>query len=113
CAIAGLAPLPVGWVWPGGMELAVLIAAGLIGGLAHIVLTSSYRYPPASLVAPGDSTTLIWSFVCAYAMFVEVPTVYVFVGGVIVAASGIFVIWRERRLGLRRIREAEGPANVS
>ena len=34
------------------------------------------------------------------------------VGGVIVAASGIFVIWRERRLGLRRIREAEGPANV-
>ena len=28
-------------------------------------------------------------------------------------ASGIFVIWRERQLGLRRVREAEGPANVS
>jgi drug/metabolite transporter (DMT)-like permease len=51
--------------------------------------------------------------VLGYAIFGEVPTVYVFVGGAIVAASGIFVIWRERQLGLRRIREAEGPANVS
>ena len=81
------------------MQLAVLIAAGLIGGLAHIVLTSSYRYAPASLVAPLDYTTMIWAFVFGYAMFGEVPTIYVFVGGVIVAASGIFVIWRERQLG--------------
>ncbi len=113
CAIAGLATLPFGWIWPNGMQLAVLIAAGLIGGLAHIVLTSSYRYAPASLVAPLDYTTMIWAFVFGYAIFGEVPTVYVFVGGAIVAASGIFVIWRERQLGLRRIREAEGPANIS
>jgi drug/metabolite transporter (DMT)-like permease len=113
CAIAGLATLPFGWIWPSGMQLTVLIAAGLIGGLAHIVLTSSYRYAPASLVAPLDYTTMIWAFVFGYALFGEVPTIYVFVGGAIVAASGIFVIWRERQLGLRRVREAEGPANIS
>jgi drug/metabolite transporter (DMT)-like permease len=113
CAVAGLATLPFGWIWPSWMELAVLIAAGLIGGLAHIVLTSSYRYAPASLVAPLDYTTMIWAFVFGYVLFGEVPTIYVFVGGAIVAASGIFVIWRERQLGLRRIREAEGPANIS
>src|ERR1043166_481692 len=61
CAIAGLATLPFGWIWPSGMQLSVLIAAGLIGGLAHIVLTSSYRYAPASLVAPLDYTTMIWA----------------------------------------------------
>jgi drug/metabolite transporter (DMT)-like permease len=113
CAIAGLATLPFGWIWPSGMQPTVLIAAGLIGGLAHIVLTSSYRFAPASLVAPLDYTTMIWAFVLGYAIFGEVPTIYVFVGGAIVAASGIFVIWRERQLGLRRIREAEGPANIS
>jgi len=63
CAIAGLATLPFGWIWPSGMQLTVLIAAGLIGGLAHIVLTSSYRYAPASLVAPLDYTTMIWACV--------------------------------------------------
>src|SRR3954464_7535033 len=113
CAIAGLATLPFGWIWPSAFQLAVLIAAGIIGGLAHIVLTSSYRYAPASLVAPLDYTTMIWAFVFGFALFGEVPTIYVFVGGAIVAASGIFVIWRERQLGLRRLREAEGPANIS
>lgn len=113
CAGAGLLTLPFGWVWPSPMQLFVLIAAGVVGGLAHIVLTSSYQYAPASLVAPLDYTTMIWAFVFGYFLFGEIPTIYVFVGGVIVAASGIFVLWRERQLGLRRLREAEGPANVS
>ena len=91
------------------LQLAALIAAGVIGGLAHIVLTESYRYAPASLVAPFDYTTMIWAFVLGYSLFGEMPTIYVFVGGAIVAASGLFVIWRERQLGLRRVREAEGP----
>jgi len=56
---------------------------------------------------------MIWAFVFGYMLFGEVPTIYVLGGGAIVAASGIFVIWRERQLGLRRIREAEGPANIS
>ena len=112
-ALAGLATLPFGWIWPNAVQLTVLIAAGVVGGLAHIVLTTSYRYAPASLVAPLDYTTMIWAFVLGYFLFGELPTVYVFVGGAIVAASGIFVIWRERQLGLRRVREAEGPANIS
>ena len=107
CAVAGLATLPFGWIWPGVMQLAVLIASGVVGGLAHIVLTTSYRYAPASLVAPLDYTMMIWAFVLGYFLFGELPTIYVFVGGAIVAASGIFVIWRERQLGLRRIHEAE------
>jgi drug/metabolite transporter (DMT)-like permease len=113
CALAGLATLPFGWVWPSGGQLAALIGAGLVGGTAHIVLTESYRYAPASMVAPFDYTTMVWAFVLGYWMFGEVPTVYVYIGSAIVAASGLFVIWRERQLGLRREAESEGPANVS
>ena len=109
----GLQPLPLGWVWPTGWQLAALIGAGLVGGTAHIVLTESYRYAPASMVAPFDYTTMVWAFVLGYWMFGEVPTVYVYIGAAIVAASGLFVIWRERQLGLRREAESEGPANVS
>ncbi len=113
CALAGLATLPFGWIWPTGWQLAALIGAGLIGGLAHIVLTESYRFASASMVAPLDYTTMVWAFVLGYAMFGEVPTTHVYAGSAIVAGSGLFVIWRERQLGLRRERESEGPANVS
>ncbi len=86
--------------------------AAAAGGI-HIILTGSYKYAPASLVAPLDYTSMIWAFLLGYWLFGEVPTIYIFVGGAIVAASGIFVIWRERQLGLRRIREAAGPSNVT
>ena len=113
CALAGLATLPLGWIMPSFPVLAMLIGIGVLGGLAHIILTASYRYAPASLVAPLDYSSMIFAFLLGYAVFGEVPTVYIFVGGAIVSASGIFVIWRERQLGLRRIREAEGPPTVA
>ena len=104
CALAGLATLPFGWLWPTPFQLLILIASGVIGGLAHIFLTASYRHAPASLVAPLDYTTMIWAYVLGYVLFGELPTVYVYIGAAIVAGAGLFVIWRERQLGLRRRR---------
>ncbi len=109
CALAGLATWPFGWVAPNFGQLAALVALGVLGGLAHIMLTESYRHAPASVIAPFDYTTMVWAFVLGYALFGEVPTKYVFIGATIIALAGLFVIWRERKLGLRRIREAEGP----
>jgi drug/metabolite transporter (DMT)-like permease len=108
CALAGLATLPFGWLWPTPFQFLILIASGVVGGLAHIFLTSSYHYAPASLVAPLDYTTMIWAYVLGYALFGELPTVYVYVGAIIVAASGLFVIWRERQLRRRRVTGASG-----
>jgi hypothetical protein len=44
-----------------------------------------------------------------YWLFGELPDTLVYVGDSIVAGAGLFVIWRERQLGLQRAREAEGP----
>jgi hypothetical protein len=41
-------------------------------------------------------------------MFGEVPTVLVFVGAAIIAVAGLFVIWRERQLGIQRRRMRSG-----
>jgi drug/metabolite transporter (DMT)-like permease len=109
CALGGLVTLPFGWIVPSGPQLAALIGLGVIGGLAHIVLTESYRHAPASVVAPFDYTAMIWAFILGYVFFGELPTVYIYIGAVIVSGAGLFVIWRERQLGLRRIREVEGP----
>lgn len=109
CALAGLATLPFGWLWPTPFQLLVLIASGVLGGLAHIFLTSSYHHAPASLVAPLDYTTMIWAYVLGYVLFGELPTITVYVGSAIVAGAGLFVIWRERQLGLRRRRLTDPP----
>ena len=110
CALAGLCTLPFGWSFPSVAVVAALVATGILGGLAHILLTESYRYAPASLVAPFGYTSMLWAFVLGYVFFGEIPVPLVFIGAGVVAGAGLFVIFRERRLGLWREREAEGPA---
>jgi drug/metabolite transporter (DMT)-like permease len=109
CALAGLVTLPFGWVMPSWIELTGLVMIGVLGGLSHLMLTESYRYAPASVVAPFDYTAMIWAFLFGFALFGELPSAFVFVGAAIVVASGLFIIWRERRLGLERIR---APASM-
>ena len=82
---------------------------GVLGGLSHLLLTESYRYAPASVVAPFDYTAMIWAFLFGFAVFGELPSAFVFVGAAIVVASGLFIIWRERRLGVERVR---APASL-
>jgi drug/metabolite transporter (DMT)-like permease len=113
CAVGGLLTLPLGWHPPTPAELAALCTLGICGGLAHILLTESYRYAPASLVAPFDYSAMLWALLLGYAVFGEVPTIAVFIGSAIVAGAGLFVIWRERKLGLRRPREVEGPPTAT
>jgi drug/metabolite transporter (DMT)-like permease len=102
CALAGLGTLPFGWNTPSWPELAALIAIGLCGGLGHILLTESYRFAPASLVAPFDYTSMLWALVIGYLAFGEFPTPLGFLGAAIIAGAGLFVIWRERQLGAGR-----------
>lgn len=113
CAAGGLATLPLGWIWPEPWQLTALVAIGLLGGTAHLVLTESYRHAPASVIAPFDYSTIVFAFLLGYVMFGEVPTGIVVVGAAIVIAAGLFVLWRERRLGLERLRGIEGPPTAT
>ena len=110
CALAGLATLPFGWITPSLGEIVALISIGILGGTGHIFLTESYRHASASLVAPFDYTAMIWALVLGYAMFGETPTAEIIVGSAIIAAAGLFVIWRERQLATMRRRDGLEPA---
>jgi drug/metabolite transporter (DMT)-like permease len=111
CTVAGLATFPFGWHAPTLGEFIALASIGVLGGLSHIILTESYRYAPASVVAPFDYLAMLWAFVLGYAVFGEIPTIHVYIGSGIVAAAGLFVIWRERKRGIERVRTSaiEGP----
>lgn len=111
CTLGGLLTLPWGWLVPSKTELASMIASGFLGGIAQILITESYRYASASLVAPFSYTAMLYSVAIGYVWFGEVPEPVVLLGAAIVIAAGLFVIWREQRLGLDRTEErrAEGP----
>ena len=100
-----LITIPFGWVWPTPGEAAILVAAGLLGGVGQILLTSSYREADASLVAPFDYASMIFALGIGYFVFAEVPTLPMLAGAALIVTAGGLIIWRERQLGLERARQ--------
>ena len=95
---------PFGWVVPSPGAAAALVAAGLLGGVGQICLTSAYRFADAGVVAPFAYASLLMALAIGYVAFGEVPRPSALAGAALVVAGGALVAWRERRLGLRRGR---------
>jgi drug/metabolite transporter (DMT)-like permease len=100
--LMGLATLPWGWVIPSATHALSLVAIGVIGGIGQIFLTESYRHAPTSVIAPFDYTALLFAIGLSMLIFNQTPEMVVLVGATIIIAAGMFVIFRERQLGIKR-----------
>jgi drug/metabolite transporter (DMT)-like permease len=87
------------------------VGAGICGGVAQILLTESYRHADLSVIAPFEYSSLVFSVIIGFVFFGDVPTWFMLIGGLIVVGSGLFIIYREHRLGLdrKRVREVVTP----
>lgn len=97
-----LLAMPGQWVTPTAEDLAILMGIGLLGGVAQIFMTEAFRLAPPSVVAPFDYTAMIWAMAFGFFVFGTVPGVNVFVGAGLIAASGLYIIHRERVRGIKR-----------
>ena len=82
----------------------------MVGGVGQILLTSCYRYADVSTIAPFEYTSLLLSLVIGWFVFADIPTAQMLLGALIVVAAGLFIIWREHRLGLERKRSKEAQS---
>jgi drug/metabolite transporter (DMT)-like permease len=96
---------PFGWVMPDVVTASQLIGAGIVGGVAQILLTSSYRHAEAAFLAPFDYASILFALVIGYTIFDETPTLHTIIGSIVIIGAGVLIIWRERQLGVKR-----GPA---
>lgn len=106
-SLISLVTIPFGWVMPTPLQAVYLVGAGIAGGIAQIILTESYRHADMSVVAPFEYTSLVFSVIIGFVFFGDLPTVHMIVGGILVVGSGLFIIYREHRLGIDRKKAAE------
>jgi drug/metabolite transporter (DMT)-like permease len=105
CTLVSATTLPFVWVTPSAGELALLVSLGILGGAGQLFMTNSYRFAQASTLANFDYAAMIWAILFGWLFFAELPAAAVYAGAVIVIASGAFIAWRERQLGLLRAKE--------
>jgi drug/metabolite transporter (DMT)-like permease len=111
--VLSLFSVPFGWVALEGRQMLMLAAAGVLGGIAQIMLTESYRHAEASVLAPFEYVSILLASFFGFIVFAEVPTSWTIAGSALVIAAGVFIIWRERRLGVLHapVKAASQPLN--
>ena len=95
-AVATSAVLPFVWVPPDLEGWALMICVGVFGGFGHLALIRAYKITTASLLAPFGYTNLLWAAVLGIVMFNDIPDYWTLFGGAVIAASGLYVVQRER-----------------
>lgn len=102
CTLVSAAFLPFQWVTPTWPDLALLVAVGIVGGLAQITITLAFRYADVAVVVPFEYTAMIWGALLGFFIWGEIPGLNIWVGVTIVMASGLYILHREANLGLPR-----------
>ena len=102
CTLVSAVFLPFNWVTPDLTDLVLLIGLGLIGGCAQIFMTDAFRYADVSLVVPFEYSAMLWAALLGFLFWGEIPGNNVWYGAAIVVASGLYILFREARLGLPR-----------
>ena len=100
-AILGLLSLFQGWVMPNFLDLFLLSMVGILGGLANLWLSQSYKYSEVSLVTPLKYLALVFAIIFGYFIWSEVPTFKTLMGALLVIVSSFIIFRREMTLKKR------------
>jgi len=95
--ISGIAASFV-WVTPTWLQLAWLVAIGIIGTLSQLAFTQAFRLADATAVLPFDFSKLIWSALLGWIFFAQVLDVWVWVGAILIFCGGFYIAMRERKV---------------
>jgi len=87
-----------GWIVPNVRDLLLLSMIGILGGLANLWLTQSYKYSEVSLVTPLKYLALVFAIIFGYFIWEEVPTTKTIIGAFLVIISSFIIFRREMYL---------------
>ncbi|MDB5413467.1 MAG: EamA/RhaT family transporter [Rubritepida sp.] len=87
--------LPFVWVTPSWEELAILLAIGVIGGFAQVMLTEAYASAQVSSLGAYSYTGILWAVLLGWFFFGETPGLATFLGAGLIVVASLYILRRE------------------
>ncbi len=78
---------PTHWPW--------IFVIGITGALGQMLIIQAFRAASPARVAPFEYTALLWGLMFDWVLWRTLPDERTLIGGAIVTASGLYVIYRE------------------
>jgi drug/metabolite transporter (DMT)-like permease len=86
------------WIAPTQTICVLVIGATIITALAYYAIVAAMRVGEISFVTPFRYTRLVFALIFGIVIFGERPDVVTLTGSTIIVLSGIYTVWRERRI---------------
>ena len=83
------------WILPSFIDLCLLSMIGVLGGLANLWLTQSYKFSEVSLVTPLKYLALVFAIIFGYFIWDESVTIKTLIGASLVIISSFIIFRRE------------------
>ena len=99
------------WIWPHSGDLLLILGIGLASAMGGFLVGMAYKLAEAATVAPFEYVAMPSSILWGVLVFGEWPDAVAWVGILMIIASGIFVIFRERQTGQEIAAERPMPRN--
>ncbi|HEY0522288.1 MAG TPA: DMT family transporter [Stellaceae bacterium] len=109
-ALFALVLLPLGWTAPTLADAALMALIGLGAGVGQYWWTQAFRYAPTAVAAPFSYTAMIWALLFGFLIWGDMPTSALLTGAASIAASGLYILYRET---IRRRRPAAAAAGAA
>jgi S-adenosylmethionine uptake transporter len=90
-------PLPFVWQAPQmGLEMVLLVSIALMAAVAEVLVIKALEVAQAVVVAPVQYSLLIWGTFYGWMVFGQLPDLWTWVGALIIVATGVYTLNRER-----------------
>jgi drug/metabolite transporter (DMT)-like permease len=103
--MAATFPFAIGWLIYNGENMipaqanwVMIFSMIALGSLGYMLLIKSIRMAEISIVSPFRYTRLIFLLIMGVAIFNERPGILILSGALLIIVSGIYIMWRERRV---------------
>jgi len=97
--LGGLLTIPLGlWKMPNTYDFMQLILIGLLGGIANLLLTQSYKLAEVTLTTPLKYLSLVIAIIFGYYFFEEIPSIHTLSGAALIVVSSAIIFIRENQL---------------
>lgn len=97
CSAIGLASALFGWVELDTFGFALLIGAGILGGMGHVLMMEAVARAPVSLLATYEYTGIIWAFLFDVALLGVALDAWSVGGALVVVGAAALVAYGQGR----------------
>ena len=97
--LGGLLTFPFGgWIMPSKYDLLLLILVGLLGSIANLLLTQSYKLAEVTLTTPLKYLSLVIAIIFGFYFFEEIPSIHTLSGAALIVVSSAIIFIRGSQL---------------